>query len=119
MSLGSPEMTAKQITFFARLASTLGLWILVLATIFLGYDTGFFCLIAVMALIALWEYYRMLEGDGIGVFTLTGLACAAVLLAGGFLIMRGDGPENAYGESLGTALSSEQSQTHGCRMINS
>lgn len=95
-------MTAKQITFFARLASTLGLWILVLATIFLGYDTGFFCLIAVMALIALWEYYRMLEGDGIGVFTLTGLVCAAILLAGGFLIMRGAGPENSYDFELVT-----------------
>jgi len=49
-----------------------------------------------MALMALWEYYRMLESDGIGVFTLTGMICAAVLLGGGFLLMRAHGPEQAY-----------------------
>ncbi len=67
-----------------------------LTTIFAGYDFGFFCLLAFMALVALWEYYRMLEADGIGVFTLTGLICAVVLLAGGFLLMKDHGPENAY-----------------------
>ena len=53
---------------------------MMLATVFAGYDFGFFCLLAFMALVALWEYYRMLEADGIGVFTLTGLICAVVLL---------------------------------------
>jgi phosphatidate cytidylyltransferase len=38
----------------------------------------------------------MLETDGIGVFTLTGMVCAAVLLVGGFLIVRADGPENSH-----------------------
>jgi len=89
-------MTSKQLTFFARLASTMALWALMLTTVFSGYDAGFFCLLAAMALLALWEYYRMLEGDGIGVFTLTGILCAAALLGGGFLIMREHGPENAY-----------------------
>jgi phosphatidate cytidylyltransferase len=51
---------------------------------------------AAMAMRALWEYYRMLEVDGIGVFTLTGLVCAAVLLIGGFLIVRHEGAENSH-----------------------
>jgi phosphatidate cytidylyltransferase len=89
-------MTSKQITFFLRLSSTVGLWGLMLATVFSGYDSGFFCLLAFMALMALWEYYRMLEGDGIGVFTLTGMICAVVLLGGGFLLMKAHGPERAY-----------------------
>jgi len=89
-------MTSKQLTFFARLGSTAGLWVLVLTTVFSGYDIGFFCLLGVMAMIALWEFYRMLESDGIGVFTLTGLICGLVLLVGGFATMRLHGPESAY-----------------------
>lgn len=79
-----------------RLGSTLVLWVLMLATVFSGYEVGFFSLLACMALIALWEYYRMLESDGIGVFTLTGLVCAAVLLIGGFLVARDSGPAAAH-----------------------
>lgn len=88
--------SSRRITFFARLSSTIVLWVLMLATVFSGYDAGFFCLLAAMALIALWEYYRMLESGGIAVFTLTGLICATALLGAGFLIMRTEGPQNAY-----------------------
>lgn len=88
-------MTPGRLTFFSRLTSTLVLWVLMLTTVFAGWDIGFFSLLSFMALRALWEYYRMLEHDGIGVFTLTGLICAAVLLAGGFLIVRSEGPENS------------------------
>jgi len=89
-------MTSKQITFALRLSSTVGLWVLMLATVFAGYEAGFFCLLAFAALMALWEYYRMLESDGIGVFTLTGMICAGVLLGGGFVLMKENGPERAY-----------------------
>ena len=91
-----PQMTPGRLTFFSRLTSTLVLWVLMLATVFTGWDVGFFLLLSFMALRALWEYYRMLEHDGIGVFTLTGLICAGVLLAGGFLIVRSEGPENSH-----------------------
>jgi len=89
-------MTPARMTFFLRLGSTLGLWALMLATVFAGWEAGFFALMAAMAMRALWEYYRMLEADGIGVFTLTGLVCAAVLLVGGFLIVRHEGAENSH-----------------------
>lgn len=89
-------MTPARMTFLLRLGSTLGLWALMLATVFAGWEVGFFALMAAMAMRALWEYYRMLEADGIGVFTLTGLVCAAVLLVGGFLIVRHEGAENSH-----------------------
>jgi phosphatidate cytidylyltransferase len=89
-------MTPGRLTFFSRLTSTLVLWALMLTTVFTGWDVGFFSLLSFMALRALWEYYHMLEHDGIGVFTLTGLICAAALLVGGFLIVRSEGPENSH-----------------------
>jgi phosphatidate cytidylyltransferase len=89
-------MTPGRLIFFSRLLSTLVLWTLLLVTVFSGWDIGFFSLLAFMALRALWEYYRMLEHDGIGVFTLTGMVCAVVLLVGGFLIVRSDWPDNIH-----------------------
>jgi phosphatidate cytidylyltransferase len=88
-------MTSQRLTFLMRLSSTLVLWALMLATVFAGWELGFFVLLGFMALRALWEYYRMLEADGTGVFTLTGILCAVVLLVGGFLSMRADGPTNS------------------------
>jgi phosphatidate cytidylyltransferase len=90
-----PPMTPGRLTFFLRLSSTLFLWALMLATVFIGWEIGFFALVSFMAMRALWEYYRMLERDGIRVFTLTGLICAAVLLSGGFLITRSSGADNS------------------------
>ena len=88
-------MTPGRLTFFLRLSSTIILWLLLLATILIGWEIGFFALVGFMAMRALWEYYSMLEHDGIRVFTLTGLICAAVLLCGGFLITRASGAENS------------------------
>lgn len=89
-------MTQTRMTFFMRLGSTLVLWALMLSTVFSGYESGFFSLLAFMAIVALWEYFRMLKADGIEVFTLTGLLCAAVLLVGGFLIVKSHGPQSSY-----------------------
>ena len=89
-------MTQNRMTFFLRLGSTLVLWALMLSTVFAGYEYGFFGLLAFMAMLGLWEYYKMLEGDGIRVFTLTGLICGAVLVGGGFFIVRSQGPVNIH-----------------------
>ncbi len=88
-------MSPGRLTFLSRLASTVVLWGLLLATVFGGWDEGFFALIAALALRALWEYYRMLEADGIRVFTLTGMLGAVVLLVGGFLAARSGLPGGA------------------------
>jgi len=89
-------MTQTRLTFILRLGSTLVLWVLMLSTVFAGYEFGFLALLGIMALRALWEYFRMLESDGIGVFTITGLTCAAALLFGGFYIIKSHGPANCY-----------------------
>jgi phosphatidate cytidylyltransferase len=77
-------MSSNQVTFFLRLGSTLTLWILILAAIFSGREWAFFIVITAMALASLWEYFRMLDKDGIPNFQLTALICAAVFLCGSF-----------------------------------
>jgi phosphatidate cytidylyltransferase len=77
-------MNSNQVTFFLRLGSTLTLWILILAAIFSGREWAFFLVISAMALASLWEYFRMLDRDGIPNFQLTALICATVFLVGSF-----------------------------------
>ena len=77
-------MSSNQVTFFLRLGSTLTLWLLILAAIFSGRVWAFFIVITAMALASLWEYFRMLDKDGIPNFQLTALICAAVFLCGSF-----------------------------------
>lgn len=72
-------------TFFLRLGSTVTLWALILAAIFSGREWAFFLVIAGMALASLWEYFRMLDKDGIPNFQLTAMICAAVFLGGSFI----------------------------------
>ncbi len=71
-------------TFLLRLGSTVGLWVLILAAVFSGREWAFFSVIALMALASLWEYFRMLDKDGIPNFQLTAIICAAIFLGGSF-----------------------------------
>jgi phosphatidate cytidylyltransferase len=77
--------------FLSRLASTVVLWTAVLWTIFAGNELGFFALLAVLGLGALWEFYQMLKLNvaagtfqGQARFKWTGMFCGAALLAGVF-----------------------------------
>lgn len=88
-------MSSSRATFFLRLGSTVSLWVLILAAIFSGREWAFFLVIAGMALASLWEYFRMLDKDGIPNFQLTGMICAAVFLSGSFY----------YASTVGTARS--------------
>lgn len=85
-----------KITFSLRLVSTITLWALILATIFLGYELGFFLLIAGVALLGLWEYYKMVEADGIHVSKLTGMTCAVIFMAGSFYYFHRFGIAQSY-----------------------
>lgn len=84
-------MSEKRTTFVRRLGSTLGLWTLIVASIAVGSDWGFFFLILFMALVALYEYFHMVKEQGAPVFTLTGMLCATVYLTGSFLHLRSHG----------------------------
>ncbi len=88
-------MNGTRATFLLRLGSTLILWIVILATIFSGQEFLFFTVIAAMALVSLWEYFRMLTRDSIPNFQLTGMICATVLMGGSFYYFGTFGPSRA------------------------
>jgi phosphatidate cytidylyltransferase len=71
--------------FFRRLCSTVVLWGVALWIIFAGFEVGFFFLIGSIALLGLWEFYRMLDHKQLPNFKILGLICAVVFIAGSFL----------------------------------
>ncbi len=77
-------MISRRATFFRRLGSTIILWTVILAAVFSGLEMAYFMVIGFMAMTALWEYFRMLDHDGIPNFQLTGLVTAAIFLGGSF-----------------------------------
>jgi phosphatidate cytidylyltransferase len=97
-------MNSARLTFLLRLGSTVTLWALILAAIFSGREWAFFSVIALMALASLWEYFRMLDKDGIPNFQLTAILCATVLLAGSFYNASAYGPSRALDFQLVTLV---------------
>ena len=97
-------MTPKKLTFLLRLASTLGLWGVIVASVLANNDAGFFLIILFMALVALNEYFHMVKEQGAPVFTLTGTLCAAVYLTGSFLYLRTHGPEHSLDLEMGVLV---------------
>src|SRR4051812_10912320 len=67
-------------TFILRFVSTIALWSIALAIMFSGYEILYVILISVFGLLALWEFYRMLDQRALPNFKVTGLICAAVML---------------------------------------
>ena len=94
----------KKVVFFSRLSSTIGLWAVALYTILSGFELGFFCLIGVMSLLGLWEYFRMLDHQQMPNFKLTGMICGAVMLAGGFHYFSTVGPPRSYDFEMAVLL---------------
>lgn len=94
-------MSLAQQTFFRRLSSTLVLWTLIVASIAVGSDIGFFLLILFMALVGLYEYFHMVKEQGAPVFTLTGMICGGVYLTASFLFLRSQGGEESLDLEMG------------------
>ncbi len=88
-------MSSRRATFFLRLGSTLFLWTVILAAVFSGREIAYFIVIGFMAMTALWEYFRMLDHDGIPNFQLTGLVTAAIFLVGSFYYFNTWSPSQA------------------------
>jgi phosphatidate cytidylyltransferase len=76
--------------FIFRFGSTIVLWSLALGIIFSGYDIAFFALIGTLGLLALWEFYGMLDHKGLPNFKITAMICGAVMLCGSFYYYRID-----------------------------
>lgn len=88
--------TSRRLTFILRLGSSIVLWAVALTIIFTGYAVGFAFLISALALLSLWEYYRMLAHKGYSCHSLTGLICAALFLGGSFYQFSTVGPAQSY-----------------------
>ncbi len=90
-----PPATART-TFLFRFFSTIVLWSIALIIAFSGYEIAFYGLISAFGLIALWEFYGMLDHKGLPNFKITGMICGAVMLSGSFFYFRKMGPAGSY-----------------------
>src|SRR5438552_14955418 len=82
--------------FIPRFVSTVVLWSIALAIAFSGYEIFFWLLISAFGLIALLEFYRMLDHAHLPNFKITGLICGAIMLGGSFHYFSKIGPAGSY-----------------------
>ncbi len=93
-----------RLTFVLRFASTIALWSVALLIIFSGFELGFYALISAVGLIALWEFYLMLDAKGLPNFKVTAMICGAVMLAGSFYYFSHYGPARSYDFEMAVLL---------------
>jgi phosphatidate cytidylyltransferase len=72
------------------------LWTVALTIIFSGYELAFFGLIGTLGLLALWEFYGMLDHKGLPSFKVTAMICGTVMLCGSFYYFSTVGPGRSY-----------------------
>ena len=87
-----PKPATPRSVFIFRFMSTIALWSVALLIAFSGYEVAFWGLISVFGLIALWEFYAMLDHKGLPNFKLTGMICGTVMLGGSFYYFSRYGP---------------------------
>src|ERR1700731_3506016 len=92
----SPTTVTRRSVFILRFVSTIALWSIALAIAFSGYEILFWFLISAFGLIALWEFYGMLDHDRLPNFKITAMICGAVMLAGSFHYFSTIGPASSY-----------------------
>jgi phosphatidate cytidylyltransferase len=90
------EPTGRRAIFVPRFISTVVLWSIALAIAFSGYEILFWLLISTFGLVALLEFYRMLDHAKLPNFKITGLICGAIMLAGSFHYFSTIGPAGSY-----------------------
>jgi phosphatidate cytidylyltransferase len=98
------QTATRRAVFILRFVSTVVLWSVALAIAFSGYEILFWFLISLFGLIALWEFYRMLDHAALPNFKITGLICGAILLAGSFHYFSTVGPAESYDFELAVLL---------------
>jgi phosphatidate cytidylyltransferase len=97
-------MTNSKLIFLSRSGSTLVLWTIALYIIFSGWEIGFFLLIGSIGLLALWEFYNILDAKKLPNFKLTALISGVVFLCGSFYYFSKVGPEHSYDFELAVLL---------------
>src|SRR5438128_5658624 len=91
-----PNTVTPRSVFILRFVTTIVLWSIALLIAFSGFEILFWLLISVFGLIALLEFYRMLDHRGLPNFKITGLICGAIMLAGSFHYFSTIGPAGSY-----------------------
>src|SRR6266404_4264533 len=91
-----PNTVTPRSTFIVRFIATIALWSVALIIAFSGHELAFYALVSAFGLIALWEFYRMLDHRGLPNFKITGLICGAVMLVGSFYYFARMGPAHSY-----------------------
>jgi phosphatidate cytidylyltransferase len=87
--------TARSV-FVLRFLSTIVLWTVALVIAFSGYEVAFYLLICAFGLVALWEFYGMLDHKGLPNFKITGMICGVIMLGGSFYYFSKIGPASSY-----------------------
>jgi len=82
--------------FILRFFSTIALWSVALIIAFSGYELAFQLLSSMFGLVALWEFYRMLDHRGLPNFKITAMICGAIMLCGSFYYFAKMGPARSY-----------------------
>src|SRR6266566_9816120 len=92
----TPAKVPSRSVFILRFFSTVCLWSVALIIAFSGYELAFQLLSSMFGLVALWEFYRMLDNKGLPNFKVTGMICGILMLAGSFYYFRKMGPAGSY-----------------------
>jgi phosphatidate cytidylyltransferase len=98
------QPVTRRSVFILRFASTITLWSVALLIIFSGYELAFFALIGAVGLIALWEFYGMLDHKGLPNFKITAMICGAAMLIGSFYYFSHYGPARSYDYEMAVLL---------------
>src|SRR6202022_1877211 len=98
------EPETRRSIFIPRFVSTVVLWSIALLIAFSGHEIFFWLLISAFGLIALLEFYRMLDHAHLPNFKVTGLICGAIMLAGSFHYFSKIGPAGSYDFEVGVLL---------------
>lgn len=91
-----PNTVMPRSVFILRFITTIALWSVALVIAFSGYELAFYALISVFGLIALWEFYGMLDHRSLPNFKVTGMICGTVMLVGSFYYFAKIGPAQSY-----------------------
>ena len=100
----APETVTPRSVFILRFLSTIALWSIALLIAFSGFEILFWLLISVFGLIALMEFYRMLDHKGLPNFKITGMFCGVVMLGGSFYYFSKIGPADSYDFEIAVLL---------------
>ncbi len=99
-----PKPVTARTTFIARFLSTVVLWSIALIIAFSGHELAFSGLISVFGMIALLEFYTMLDAKGLPNFKIVGMICGAVMLIGSFYYFSKMGPAHSYDFEIAVLL---------------